>query len=128
MKNAAKKPHPNPLPSANVLLESWTSLANESAEVVTSRIAQLPWMWLRSPATAEAETRRMFSEKQDAMLETQWVLWQMPAQFWADAFANDLMFKPDQAIQSASKKANQRLIGPSHKRVSANRKRLSKTK
>lgn len=70
----------------------------------------------------------MFSEKQDAMLETQWVMWRMPAQFWADAFANDLMLKPDQAIQCASNKAHQRLLGPSHKRVSANRKRLGASK
>jgi len=128
MKKTAKKPNPNPLSPGNVLLESWASLANESAEVVTSRLAQLPWMWLRSPATAEAETRRMFREKHDAMLETQMVMWHMPAQFWADAIANDFMFKPEQAIQRASKQANQRLMDPSHKRVSANRKRLGNTK
>jgi len=108
------------------MLQSWAALANESGEVITSRVTTLPWMWWLSPEAAEAETRRMFSEKHDAMLETQWVLWQMPARFWADAIAGNMLFKPEQAIRRASSKANQRLISPSRRRVSANRRRLGK--
>ncbi len=104
----------------------WHALANDSASVITTRLAQLPWQWLYAPQDAHSETQLMFSEKQAAWLETQWVIAQTPWLFWMDAWAGGLILNPKGAIQHASSKAQRRLSGPMHKRVRANRRRLKR--
>ncbi len=114
--------------SSNVqtqIQKSWHNLANESAQVIAARLTMLPWQWMMAPDAAHAETNRMFSEKHEAMLETQWLMWQAPMQFWLDAMTLGLTNTPDRAFSRAASKASNRLIQPSSRRVRANRKRLN---
>ena len=104
---------------------SWQNLANESAQVIATRLIMLPWQWMLQPVDAQQETQRMFSEKHDAMLETQWAMWQAPANFWLDAIRHGLAYKPHEAISQATSEASKRLLMPSTSRVRANRKRLA---
>ena len=103
----------------------WQALANDSAAVIVSRLAQLPWQWCYAPGQAHDETRLMFTEKQAAWLETQWAIAQMPWHFWMDAWGGDLILNPRKAMQRASARAQRRLSSPMHKRVRANQRRLS---
>ncbi len=103
----------------------WQTLASDSASVITTRLGQLPWQWFYAPQQAHNETRLMFSEKQAALLETQWVLVQSPWRFWLDAWSSDLAINPKKALHKATSKAHWRLSAPSRKRVRANQRRLT---
>ena len=96
------------------------------ATVMTMRLTSLPMMWMFNPLKAEKETRKMFSEKEDALLEMQKQLMQAPALFWYDMWTGMLSGDNDAGWQRAQRKAENRLTRPYTSRVSANRRRLAK--
>ena len=104
---------------------SWQKLADDSAQVIATRLALLPWQWIMQPVNAQEETQRMFSEKHDAMLETQWAILQAPVNFWLDAIKHGFAYNPQAAMSEATSEASIRLLEPSTSRVRANRKRLA---
>lgn len=99
---------------------------NEVATVMAMRLAMLPMMWMLNPAKAEKETRKMFSEKEDAMQESIQQMMVAPMMFWFDAWQGLLNGDKDGGIRRAQQQAENRISSPYLSRVSANRRRLSK--
>ena len=100
--------------------------ANDVATVMTLRLSMLPLMWMLDPAKAQKETRKMFSEKEDAMQESVRQLMVAPMMFWFDSWQGLLSGDSDGGMQRARQMSEKRISSPYTSRVSANRRRLSK--
>ena len=98
---------------------------NDVATVMTMRLSMLPMMWMLDPAKAEKETRKMFSEKEDAMQESIRQMMTAPMMFWFDAWQGIIGGDKDGGIGRAQQQAEKRISSPYKSRVSANRRRLS---
>lgn len=96
------------------------------ASVMTMRLTMLPIMWMFNPAKAEKETRKMFSEKEAALTESQSLMMQAPAMFWFDMWKGMMNGDQDSGLQRAQQEAETRIMRPYASRVSANRRRLAK--
>ena len=94
--------------------------------VMTMRLASLPMWWMTDPARAERETRKMFSEKEDAFTEVQQQMMLAPAMFWFDLWRGFLRGDKDGGVGNAMDTAERKITKPFVSRVGANRKRLSK--
>lgn len=113
-----------PLYTYSRMLEPWTRLAYGASDVVNTRLTALPWMWLTHPIKASLETQRMFSEKQDALQETLFVMNQAPMQIWMDTFSALWTTPPHMALGRAMVNSSRRAAHPSSRRVKANQRRL----
>lgn len=96
------------------------------ASVMAMRLTMLPMMWMFNPAKAEKETKKMFSEKEDAFKEAQKQLMTAPMNFWLDAWQGMSSGDKDSGLGRAQREAEKRISRPYVSRVSANRRRLSK--
>ena len=110
----------------NSVLEPWTRLAHSAPGVINLRMAMLPWMMLTEPAKAMDEFQRMVSEKQEAVHETMVAFGQIPLHLWMDTWNACFTMTPQRAIGNAMIKSSRRLASPYSRRVSANRRRLSR--
>lgn len=99
---------------------------NDVATVMTMRLSMLPMMWIFDPAKAEKETRKMFSEKEDALQESARQMMVAPMMFWIDVWQGLMNGDEDGGMQRARKLNEKRIASPFTARVSANRRRLSK--
>ncbi len=106
--------------------ESSERFAGDVATVMTLRLASLPFMWMTNPKKAERETKKMFSEKEDAFMAAQQQMMLAPTLFWFDLWQGMLKGDRDGGVARASNLAEKRLFQPYQSRVSANKKRLSK--
>ena len=100
--------------------------ANDVATVMTLRLSMLPMMWMLDPAKAEKETRKMFSEKEDALHESVRQMMLAPAMFWFDVWQGLLKGDSDGGMQRARQMSEKRISSPYTSRVNANRRRLSR--
>ena len=100
--------------------------ANDVATVMTLRLSMLPMMWMLDPAKAEKETRKMFSEKEDALQESVRQMMLAPVMFWFDVWQGLLKGDSDGGMRRARQMSEKRLSSPYTSRVSANRRRLSR--
>lgn len=96
------------------------------ASVMALRLSMLPVMWMLNPAKAEIETRKMFSEKEDAMQDMVNQMMTAPMMFWADLWQGALNGDLDGGIRRARRLAESRISHPYTSRVSSNLRRLSK--
>lgn len=101
---------------------------SDAATVMALRLTRLPMMWLMTPAKADSEVRRMFSEKEDAWMAAWAQMAMMPANFWLDAWQGALRGDSDAGLSYASDMAQRRVLKPFRTRVSANKRRLSRRK
>ncbi|ASJ75743.1 hypothetical protein [Granulosicoccus antarcticus] len=99
---------------------------SDVASVMAMRLAMLPMMWVLDPAKAEKETKKMFSEKEDAMQESIQQMIIAPMMFSFDVWQGLLNGDKDGGIGRAQEQAEKRISSPYLSRVSANRRRLSK--
>ncbi|MGE0315041.1 MAG: hypothetical protein AB7P21_25780 [Lautropia sp.] len=106
----------------------WNQLAVEAAEVIARRLWLVPVWWMTDPSRAQRETARMFVEKDAALRETQWLMVQAPLQYWADIWQGLLGGEIAGLHASAVRKAEHRIGRPALSRVSANRRRLARSR
>ena len=100
--------------------------ANDVATVMSMRLSMLPMMWMLDPSKAEKETRKMFSEKEDALQESVRQMMLAPVMFWFDVWQGLLKGDSDGGMRRARQMSEKRLSSPYTSRVSANRRRLSR--
>ena len=103
----------------------WNQVAVEASEVIARRMWLVPFWWMTDPQRARRETERMFSEKHDALTETQLLLMQAPAQYWSDVWQSLLGGRIDGSHANAVHAAGERIGIPTSSRVTANRRRLA---
>lgn len=106
------------------LLAPWQRLSTDAASVIGLRLMALPWQMMLMPAKGQAEIKRMFSEKQSALAETQFALMMAPAQYWTAFMSRVMLAGPHAAVDGAIAATNASIIDPSRKRVRRNLKRL----
>tara|TARA_R110001592_G_scaffold155488_1_gene385413 strand:- start:40 stop:396 length:357 start_codon:yes stop_codon:yes gene_type:complete len=111
--------------SMNSTNKAVNRLNNNANQVIAARLALLPWQWLMDPEEARRETNRMFSEKHDALLETQMALAMLPMTLWTDFWRTGGLLTPVQAMNRAASTATRTILKPMQSRVSANLKRLT---
>jgi len=99
---------------------------NDVAAVMASRLTLLPMMWLLDPRLAERETRKMFSEKEDAYSALQQQLLLAPMNFWLDLWKGAFEGDQDGGLGRAQRAAERRISQPYTSRVRANKQRLSR--
>lgn len=95
------------------------------ATVMAMRLSSLPMLWLLDPAKAERETRKMFSEKEDAYVAACRQMTLAPMYFWMDAWQGVLQGERDGGLSHAFRRSQERVSQPYRSRVSANKRRLS---
>ena len=103
-------------------------LSDSAAQVIFMRLAFLPLQWMTDPVGAEKETKKMFSEKHDALIETQIALATLPIAIWTDFLSTGMFSTPKQVFNRASTVATRELFKPAQSRVSGNVKRLGNRK
>jgi len=106
------------------VLEPWTRLASSAPHVASMRLAMLPLLWWSNPVKASMEVQRMFSEKEDAWLETGQALAQAPMRLWLGAFAAMLSNNPSRTLSQAIINNSRFIARPANRRVRDNRDRL----
>lgn len=94
--------------------------------VMATRLTLLPMMWMVAPRTAARETRRMFSEKEDACNALQQQLMLAPMTFWLDLWQGILEGDRDGGLSRARGAAERRFSQPYTSRVRANKRRLTR--
>lgn len=108
----------------SAVLEPWARLAWTASDVMSLRLATLPYLWLNDPITASIETQRMFIEKQEAWQETVIALSLTPWHIWYDTINALWNSTLPVALATASANSSRRLARPSRRRVRANLQRL----
>lgn len=104
--------------------KAWDRLNNGAAQVIALRLALLPWQWMFDPAGAKRETEKMFSEKKEALAETQ-IAWAMlPVTVWIDLLQAGKWMTPQQAMARMTTAATRDVFQPAQSRVTSNLKRL----
>jgi len=99
---------------------------SDVAAVMASRLTLLPMMWFLDPRQAERETRKMFSEKEDAYSALQQQLLLAPMKFWLDLWQGAFEGDRDGGLSRAQRAAERRISHPYTSRVRANKQRLSR--
>jgi len=99
---------------------------NDVVAVMAMRLSRLPMMWVLDPGKAQHETRKMFSEKEDAYCALQQQLLFAPMTFWLDLWQGAFEGDRDGGLRRAQSAAERRISHPYTSRVRANKQRLSR--